>query len=91
MQATLEIVRSHPRCRFGRLPAGPPEGPGRLARPGKPLGMTTSDSITLLLRQWRDGDGQALDRLVPQVYDELRGLARRELAPEDETGGGDGA
>jgi RNA polymerase sigma factor (TIGR02999 family) len=41
--------------------------------------MPSSESITLLLRRWRDGDAQAMDQLVPLVYDELRGLARREL------------
>ena len=79
MQATLEITRSHPRCRHGRLPARPPRGPGRLARPGRVLGMTASESITLLLREWRDGDARAMDQL------------RRELAPADGTGGADGA
>jgi RNA polymerase sigma factor (TIGR02999 family) len=29
-------------------------------------------SVTALLRQWRDGDGSALDRLMPLVYEELR-------------------
>jgi RNA polymerase sigma factor (TIGR02999 family) len=32
-----------------------------------------------LLRQWRDGDQGALDRLFPLVYDELRVLAVRRL------------
>jgi hypothetical protein len=32
-----------------------------------------------MLRDWRDGDEQALEQLVPLVYEELRGLARREL------------
>ena len=32
-----------------------------------------------LLEQLRDGDAAALDRLLPLVYDELRGVARREL------------
>lgn len=39
----------------------------------------TSGEITRLLRQWADGDGEALDRLVPFVYDRLRGLARQRL------------
>lgn len=41
--------------------------------------MPPSESITLLLREWRDGDVEAMNRLVPLVYEELRGLARREL------------
>jgi RNA polymerase sigma factor (TIGR02999 family) len=36
-------------------------------------------SVTQLLRQWRDGDQRALDRLFPLVYDELRVLAVRRL------------
>jgi RNA polymerase sigma factor (TIGR02999 family) len=32
--------------------------------------------ITQLLVAWSDGDGTALDRLMPLVYDELRRLAR---------------
>ncbi len=31
--------------------------------------------ITNLLEQWSDGDAEALDRLMPLVYDELRRLA----------------
>lgn len=42
----------------------------------------SSESITRLLRDWRHGDEQAHDRLVPLVYDELRALARRELRRE---------
>jgi len=42
---------------------------------------TTSD-ITRLLREWRDGDRDALDRLMPLVYDQLRRLARRHMAGE---------
>ena len=38
--------------------------------------------ITLLLRQWQDGNRDAFDRLVPLVYEELRGLASRQLAGE---------
>jgi RNA polymerase sigma factor (TIGR02999 family) len=36
-------------------------------------------TITGLLAAWRDGDGQAVGRLMPLVYDELRALARRRL------------
>ena len=36
--------------------------------------------ITQLLHELRDGDRQALNRLVPLVYDQLRGLAHRQLA-----------
>jgi RNA polymerase sigma factor (TIGR02999 family) len=36
--------------------------------------------VTHLLRQARGGDRQALDRLLPLVYDELRALAHRQRA-----------
>lgn len=35
--------------------------------------------VTRLLLQWSDGDDDALDQLVPLVYDELRRLARHHL------------
>jgi len=35
--------------------------------------------VTQLLRQWRDGDPGAFDRLFPLVYQELRLLAARHL------------
>lgn len=34
---------------------------------------------TVLLRRWSDGDTDALDALLPLVYADLRGIARREL------------
>ena len=37
------------------------------------------DEITELLRRWQDGDRDALDRLIPHVYGDLRRLAQREL------------
>lgn len=40
--------------------------------------------VSRLLSDWRDGDGEAFDRLLPLVYDELRGLARRALRGEAE-------
>ena len=42
-----------------------------------------NSDITELLAAWRNGDGTALDRLVPLVYDQLRSLARRQLAGQD--------
>lgn len=36
----------------------------------------TNGAITTLLQAWSGGDGSALDRLMPLVYDELRALAR---------------
>lgn len=38
--------------------------------------------ITVLLKQWSNGDQQALDRLVNLVYPELRTIAARYLARE---------
>jgi hypothetical protein len=42
----------------------------------------TPDEITRILREWRSGNKDALDRLVPVVYDELKILASRQLARE---------
>lgn len=46
--------------------------------------MTPPESrqITALLRDWRNGDEQALERLIPLVNDELRRLAARYLRRE---------
>ena len=38
--------------------------------------------VTQWLARWRAGDPEAVERLVPLVYDELRGLARRHLNRE---------
>ena len=37
---------------------------------------------TELLRAWSQGDGSALDRLIPLVYEELHRLARRYMRQE---------
>ena len=39
-------------------------------------------TATVLLQAWRGGDRDALDGLLPVVYDELSGLARRALHGE---------
>ncbi|MFZ0800699.1 MAG: sigma-70 family RNA polymerase sigma factor [Terriglobales bacterium] len=46
--------------------------------------MATSQArdITQLLRAWGGGDEQALDRLTPLVYTELRKSAKRQMARE---------
>jgi RNA polymerase sigma-70 factor, ECF subfamily len=41
-----------------------------------------STDVTALLAAWRDGDPEALDRLIPLVYGELRRLAARSLEGE---------
>jgi RNA polymerase sigma factor (TIGR02999 family) len=38
--------------------------------------------VTRLLQEWKAGDRQALDRLIPLVYAELHALASRHLAGE---------
>lgn len=38
--------------------------------------------VTLLLRQWREGDQRAFERLSELVYDDLRRMARGYLAGE---------
>lgn len=43
---------------------------------------SSGKEATLLLRAWGAGDRDALDRLTPMVYDELRRLARRYLTRE---------
>jgi RNA polymerase sigma-70 factor, ECF subfamily len=40
--------------------------------------------VTKVLREWRDGDRQAAERLFPLVYDELRRQARNYLRRERE-------
>jgi len=44
--------------------------------------MTEPRDVTKLLAAWNAGDPQALDRLLPIVYDELRRLARIRLRSE---------
>lgn len=44
--------------------------------------MGANPDITQLLVQWKHGDEDALARLVPLVYQELRGLARSYLRRE---------
>jgi RNA polymerase sigma factor (TIGR02999 family) len=46
--------------------------------PSDPAGR----DITRLLREWRGGDGEALERLIPLVHDELHELAARHLSRE---------
>ena len=46
--------------------------------------MTSSSpqEVTDLLRDWRNGDQKALERLMPLVYQELHRAARRYMARE---------
>lgn len=42
----------------------------------------SQEDITFLLRDWRDGDSAAGERLLPIVYEELRKMARRHMRRE---------
>jgi RNA polymerase sigma-70 factor, ECF subfamily len=44
--------------------------------------MDPDRPITRLLQEWQGGDAQALERLIPLVYDELHTLASRYLSRE---------
>jgi RNA polymerase sigma factor (TIGR02999 family) len=44
--------------------------------------MPVAGSITHLLQQWREGRTDALDALLPYIYDELHGLASSYLRRE---------
>ena len=45
--------------------------------------MTPSpNQVSRLLAEWRNGDQEALDRLMPLVYEELRRIARRYMRGE---------
>jgi RNA polymerase sigma factor (TIGR02999 family) len=44
--------------------------------------MQSSEDLTCLLNSWRDGDREALGRLMSIVYDELRAIAHRQIASE---------
>lgn len=39
----------------------------------------SENSVTVLLRRWHEGDRAALDRLLPQVYADLRRIAASQL------------
>jgi len=44
--------------------------------------LTGWGEVTRLLHAARDGDGEALNRIVPLIYEDLRVLARRQLRRE---------
>ena len=41
--------------------------------------MNDSEDVTQLLADWRKGDPQALNRLIPRVYADLRAMASRRV------------
>lgn len=43
---------------------------------------SAADEVTRLLHRWQEGDGQALARLVPCVYDDLKRLAQHFMTGE---------
>ncbi len=47
-----------------------------------PASDLPADEVTALLLQWQAGDRQALDRLLPLVYDQLHRIADRQLRRE---------
>jgi RNA polymerase sigma factor (TIGR02999 family) len=57
-------------------------GRQRLKAPAEPLKQTPTPPIhvTRLLDAWRRGEANAADELFALVYDDLRALARRQLA-----------
>jgi RNA polymerase sigma factor (TIGR02999 family) len=44
--------------------------------------LPAPSQITHLLRRWGEGDSQALDQLIPLVYDRMRHLAHQRLRSE---------
>jgi RNA polymerase sigma factor (TIGR02999 family) len=51
------------------------------------MASPSAGEVTQLLQAWGDGDGRALEKLTPLVYDELHRAARRHMAgqPADHT------
>ncbi len=43
---------------------------------------TSAGEVSQLLRDWREGNESALNKLTPLVYDELRRIAHRQMAGE---------
>ncbi len=46
------------------------------------MGLPSSHDVTLLLKAWSTGDEEALAKLTPLVYRQLRDIARRYMAGE---------
>jgi len=44
--------------------------------------MSSGPALTRLLQEWKNGDDQAIERLIPIVYEELRRLAAHYLRNE---------
>ena len=65
--------------RMGRVLAGPSANGHK---PGKSWSRQALSDITALLIEWRSGDSNAVEKLVPLVHAELRRIARRHMAGE---------
>lgn len=48
----------------------------------EPIPAETTTEITRFLRQWREGDREAFDAMLPHVYERLRTIARARLRAE---------
>ena len=61
-----------------------PTRPVAFKKKGASAALTTAapQEITRLLARWSDGDGSALERLLPMVHAELRRIARRQMQRE---------
>ena len=45
--------------------------------------MSDAHSVTQLLELWNHGDREALDKLMPLIYEELRKMARRYMSQQN--------
>ena len=45
--------------------------------------MSDAHSVTQLLEQWNHGDREALDKLMPLIYEELRKMAKRYMSGQN--------
>jgi RNA polymerase sigma factor (TIGR02999 family) len=45
--------------------------------------MSVAHSVTLLLERWHHGDSEALEKLMPLIYEELRKMARRYMRQQN--------
>jgi RNA polymerase sigma-70 factor (ECF subfamily) len=45
--------------------------------------MSAAHSVTQLLEQWNHGDREALDKLMPLIYEDLRKMARRYMGQQN--------
>lgn len=71
------------RCRGMLARRGVPKvSRGRRSCPQKPMNDLSDQDVTEMLRGWNLGDEDALSRLIPVVYRELRQLAQTYMARE---------